>query len=214
MQTEPNDLEINRRHFLQPMLEHSLAADFLSQAADVLLSAQIEHARTLVVKADFAVLREYAQKIAGKYDEAIHQFREVPDAPPRSKNKVKQRMPSKGAARAIFERDGWRCRFCDVRVISTEAIRVLDARFPEEIRNRAPMRNIHGGIRALAVSLDHVLPHSRGGDNSDGNLVAACGPCQFGRNQWTLEEVGFGDPRDRAPIVDDWDGLKRLLKRA
>lgn len=205
-------METNRRYFIQPTKEHELAANLLSEAADALLVGDIASARTLVVGADFKRLRDYAQKIAGKYDEAIHQFREMPGAPLRTKHKVKQRMPGKRAATAIFERDGWRCRFCEVRVISTEAIKVLNEQFPEKIRNRAPMREIHGGIRALAVSLDHVLPHSRGGDNSDQNLVAACGPCQFGRNQWTLEEVGFADPRSRAPIVDEWDGLTRLNK--
>ena len=47
----------------------------------------------------------------------------------------------------IFARDGYRCVYCGIV-------------FPAE-----------------QLSLDHVQPRMRGGDNSDGNLVTACQPC-------------------------------------
>ena len=47
----------------------------------------------------------------------------------------------------IFRRDGYRCVYCGNV-------------FPDE-----------------ALSLDHVQPRMRGGDNSDGNLVTACKAC-------------------------------------
>lgn len=46
------------------------------------------------------------------------------------------------------------------------------------------------------------------------NLVTACNACQFGRGQWTLEEVGFFDPREYPPFLDEWDGLTRLSRLA
>ena len=202
----------SRHSFLPPLKEHELAAQLLSDAVDAVIERRVDDARKLIKAADFDVLRDFAQKVAGKYDPDIHRFREIPGAPPPSTSRTKRRMPSTSISRSIFKRDGWRCRFCEVKVISVVAIKILDGMFPEEIRNRPPMREIHGGIRALAASLDHILPHSRGGDNSPENLVCACGPCQFGRNQWTLEEVGFSDPRERPAIVDEWDGLTRLLK--
>jgi hypothetical protein len=56
-----------------------------------------------------------------------------------------------------------------------------------------------------------VLPHSRGGDNSIDNVVVTCAPCNYGRMQWTLDEVGLIDPR-KVPIQKTaWDGLERLL---
>lgn len=67
-------------------------------------------------------------------------------------------------------------------------------------------------LLVLKASLDHILPHSRGGDNDPSNLVTACYPCQFGRSSWTLEEVGLTDPRLRPPVVDNWDGLMRLAR--
>ncbi|WP_425342692.1 HNH endonuclease [Piscinibacter koreensis] len=62
----------------------------------------------------------------------------------------------------------------------------------------------------MAASLDHVVPHSRGGTHELSNLVTACYCCQFGRGEWTLAESELADPRHREPIVDGWDGLDRL----
>lgn len=47
----------------------------------------------------------------------------------------------------VLRRDGCRCVYCGEQ-------------FPPE-----------------ALTLDHVQPRLRGGDQSEGNLVAACGPC-------------------------------------
>jgi 5-methylcytosine-specific restriction endonuclease McrA len=122
-------------------------------------------------------------------------------------------MPGRKTALEVFRRDGWRCRFCGIRILSLDAIKLLDAIFPDEVRWRVkPYRNRNAAFNVLASSLDHILPHGRGGDNDMVNLVAACGSCQFGRMQYTLEEVGFIDPRARPPIVDAWDGLERLLR--
>ncbi len=61
--------------------------------------------------------------------------------------------------------------------------------------------------------LDHVIPYARGGGNGPDNLVTACWPCNFGRGSYSLEEVGLADPRGRPPVLDGWDGLKRVLDR-
>ncbi len=69
----------------------------------------------------------------------------------------------------------------------------------------------HSSLYAMAVSLDHIIPHSRGGKNELPNFVTACYLCQFGRGNFTLEEVEFNNPLDRAPGVTGWDGLTRLV---
>ena len=57
---------------------------------------------------------------------------------------------------------------------------------------------------------DHLLPHSKGGNNDVNNIVVTCAPCNFGRMSYTLEEVGLIDPRTREPIRSAWDGLERF----
>jgi len=154
-------------------------------------------------------LCQYYQLIAGSTSQEIHRFREIPNSPKVTKNKIKERMPGALIEHEIYCRDGWRCRFCGIRVISKKAVNMLRRKLPLEARWGRGNADKHCALLVLSSSLDHILPHSRGGNNEPDNLVTACGPCQFGRNQWTLEEVGFTDPRSRPPIVDEWDGLEK-----
>lgn len=70
----------------------------------------------------------------------------------------------------------------------------------------------HAAFYALNGVLDHVEPYARGGSSSTENIVTACWPCNFGKEDHTIEELGLLDPRHRTPVVDDWDGLARLVR--
>ena len=87
----------------------------------------------------------------------------------------------------------------------------IDAILPQAIAWGKTNKEQHAGFQALWCTLDHVLPRSRGGTNDPANLVTACYMCHFGRAHFTLEEVGFADPRCREPVKSEWDGLTRLL---
>jgi hypothetical protein len=41
-------------------------------------------------------------------------------------------------------------------------------------------------------------------------IVITCAACNYGRAQYTLEEVGLIDPRLREPVRSNWDGLERF----
>lgn len=47
------------------------------------------------------------------------------------------------------------------------------------------------GSRTKALTIDHVLPRSRGGDTAWENVVAACRPCNTIKGDRTLNETGF-----------------------
>lgn len=54
------------------------------------------------------------------------------------------------------------------------------------------------------LTMDHVVPISRGGAHSIGNVVAACGSCNSSKGssllvEWRKEVVAYGRRRDRAP---------------
>lgn len=87
----------------------------------------------------------------------------------------------------------------------------LASTFLAEARKGKTNEDNHFGLANLSATLDHIIPHKRGGNNEPDNLVTACGPCQFGRGHFLLEEVQLEDPRTCAPKKDDWDGLTRLL---
>lgn len=197
-----------RNSFLYPIPELDMAINLLAEATDQLLDGDICAANAYIVEADIPIIWDYYHLIAGPTRPVIHWQSKMPVNCIPKHERTESRMPSTREERLIFIRDGWRCRFCQIRVISREARDILREHL--EIR-WGKDRECHTALLTLAVSLDHIVPHSRGGTNDPTNLVTACGPCQFGRNQWTLEEVGFNDPRERAPIVDEWDGLTRVI---
>ncbi len=90
----------------------------------------------------------------------------------------------------IFRRDGFSCVYCGV-----------DPRTQPSV----------------TLSVDHVQPRMRGGDNSEGNLVTACVPCnraKGGKPAWSylsdlpeererfLERATHLWPRLRAAVVE------------
>ena len=121
-------------------------------------------------------------------------------------------MPSRSVERTIYARDGYRCRFCGCRVVLSAARDVMRARVPDAIPWGLTAKDQHGAFFALTATLDHLVPHSRGGTNEADNLLTTCWPCNFGRGDALIEEIGLLDPRSRLPVVDDWDGLARLLR--
>lgn len=198
-----------RRSFLPPIPEHKTAADLLSLAANALIENNLSLAEQLIQEADLRALRDFDYLISGPINPAIHRQSKNPKYP-----KIEtsgSRMPSTTVSRQVYARDGYRCRFCSSRVVLKEARKVLCDSFPKAARWGNTNEGKHFGLAVLSASVDHVLPFKRGGTNDLSNLVTACSPCQFGRNQWTLEEVEIEDPRSYAPVVDEWDGLSRLV---
>ena len=68
----------------------------------------------------------------------------------------------------MFARDGYRCVYCGEV-------------FPGE-----------------ALSVDHVQPRARGGDNSGGNLVSACRACNTRKGHRKLAEFLAAEPATAA----------------
>jgi hypothetical protein len=99
-----------------PIPEFSLAAELLSRAADALIAEDLQQCATLLVQADLRALREFAYEVAGPISPAIHRQSANPKFVPVPRE-ARPRMPSKRAQLKIIARDGYRCRFCESRVI-------------------------------------------------------------------------------------------------
>jgi 5-methylcytosine-specific restriction endonuclease McrA len=159
------------------------------------------------------VIAAYTSLVTGAVNPLVHWQAAMPVGDVEYERSA-QRMPSSSSERAIYVRDGWRCRYCGTRVIDRSMRARLHRCLPDVARWGARNADKHTALAALSASLDHIVPHSRGGTNDEPNLVTACNACQFGRGQWTLEEVGFFDPRVFPPVLDEWDGLTRLSRLA
>lgn len=103
----------------------------------------------------------------------------------------------------VFERDGYRCRYCGIRLISQEFMKDFIKKLGWEgfIKGRTNLER-HGIIFASWPVADHVIPWNIGGDTNLDNLVASCGSCNYGKGSYTVEQMGIVNP-----VTDAWDGL-------
>ena len=207
---EEIDFWAPRKCFLEPIPQLRWVADKLSDAADALVAGDSELARQRLFEADVADAFEHAYRIMGPENPTIHRRRAVSvTAPPIGNSAI--RMPAPSVARDIHSRDGWHCRYCGCRVVEKEVRYRLRALLPGAVRWGTKARDCDAGFYAITAVPDHVLPHAHGGDSDLDNIVTACWPCNFGRMNYQLEEVGIIDPRSRPPLRNEWDGLRRIM---
>ncbi len=199
-----------RDSFFPVFPELDAALEDVAEAADAVLASDLERARDRVHRANVPLLRRVAMRAMGALDHDLHRVRRVP-MPPKSE-KVGIRMPGRAVTDQVFARDGWHCRFCGVRLVVPAARKALANAVAEALCWSGPAESLHAAFVYVSATLDHIVPHSRGGTNDPDNLAATCWPCNFGRGGYLLEEMGLRDPRERAPIQDGWDGLTRLLR--
>ncbi|MXW85183.1 MAG: hypothetical protein F4103_11515 [Boseongicola sp. SB0673_bin_14] len=60
-----------------------------------------------------------------------------------------------------------------------------------------------------AMLLDRAVAHHTAGNRND--VVVTCAPCNYGKGDYMLEELGLIDPRLRPAVRTSWDGLERML---
>ena len=104
------------------------------------------------------------------------------------------RMPTAAEKALLHQRDGHHCRFCGIPVIRAEVRKRMKAAYPQALSWATRNTECHAAFQAMWAQYDHVVPFNRGGLNDLENLVITCAPCNFGRMQYTLDEVGLLDP--------------------
>ena len=185
------------------------AARNLKSAVSAHLAGDRKSADELIRLADMPVIREWTESLWGKGGPWTQpRSLEMPSVP--KDRRIHARMPSKAGLAALIQRDGFHCRFCGIPVIRAEVRTLIQRAYPEALPWASGNPNQHAGFQALWLTYDHLLPHSRGGSSELDNMVIACQPCNCGRSELTLEEVGLVDPRTREPVRSTWDGLERF----
>lgn len=202
--------ERTRLCFREPVPEIADAARYLDEAVSAHLAGRTDLAEQLIQRADMPAIREWTESIWGGKS-PYKQSRFVLDAPPVfSKDERETRKPTSSQQKLLLLRDGYHCRFCGIPLIRAEIRKRIREFYPRALVWGKPNIEQHAAFQAMWVQYDHVLPHSRGGSSDIENLVITCGPCNFGRMESTLEEVGLIDPRTREPVRSAWDGLERF----
>ena len=204
-----------RRYMREPINEIFQAAELLDRAVDAHLRQDRKTAGQLFREADMPEVRAWTESLWGGKREnpeqwRYHRFREIPSD--KTKSKAKDRMPNKSDQDIIINRDGLNCRFCGIPVILPEAIKAISTAYPDAAYWRS-RKNLdqHAALQCLWLQFDHILPHCWGGETTPDNIVITCAPCNYGRGNRRLEEVGLIDPRERPVYRTSWDGLARFI---
>ena len=159
------------------------------------------------------IIREWTESIWGANSEYVL-YRDVQNAPSilLKEQRIKVRMPSLAEKKKLHERDGFHCRFCGIPVIRKVIRDTIKKIYPDALPWGTKNIEQHAGFQAMWLQYDHLLPHARGGNNDLENIAITCAPCNYGRMDSLIEEVGLLDPRDREPKQSTWDGLERFVK--
>lgn len=126
MNCDGEDFWDPRPCFVIPTSEMHQAAELFDLAAKALLKDDLELARTLVLKADMPSICAHVYPIIEKWDAKIHRRRTIPNAPSRLPTNGRPTRKTKPLEAIVFARDGWKCRFCGVRVIWAQALTEFD----------------------------------------------------------------------------------------
>lgn len=135
--------------------------------------------------------------VSGRHDWNSHSASR--DDRPKSRIKSSTRL-------FVAHRDSWTCQYCGLRLIGKGVLEALHKRYPLAFPKGATDVTQHPATLILRYTPDHVLAKASGGTDLDGNLVAACGACQYAKWNCSLEELNLFDPR-ADPRSSEWDGL-------
>jgi 5-methylcytosine-specific restriction endonuclease McrA len=206
-------LEPLRRCLRDPIPEIGDAARCLDAAVSAHLTGRFDLADELIRAADMPVIRQWTESLWGKKSPYV-KVRQS-SVPLTCSGELPSRRYAATAGRALLhQRDGYHCRFCGIPVIRSEVRKRMNAAYPKAARWGKRNHDCHAAFQAMWVQYDHVVPFKRGGATTLENLIVTCAPCNFGRMEHTLDEVGLLDPRIREPFRSTWDGLERFRQTA
>lgn len=198
-----------RPYLRAPIPAIEQAAESLRLAAQAHMTGQRARAAALLNESNDPAVRQWTESIWGKG--GAYAVSGPFNTSPAFIVGASERMPDIDLQRALHRRDGFYCRFCGVPVIRKQVREYFRAQYPEVRVWGRKNSEQHAALQCMWAQYDHLLPHSRGGQNTLENLVVTCAPCNYGRMQYTLEEARLTNPLERAPRIGPWNGLEFLL---
>ena len=210
---QDTDFWAPRRCLRKPVPEMFHSAKLLEQSAHAHLAGHNGRAGCLIAEANMSEVRDWVESLWGPASVQTHRVRTIEGAPPvlEKHRRDPKKTPDAEQRWAIIRRDCYRCRFCGIPVMRTKIRNAMRRHYGEALPWERSIAGQHAAFQSLWLQFDHVLPHSRGGHTDLDNLIITCGPCNFGRAELTLDEVGLIDPRIRPVEQTSWDGLERFI---
>lgn len=101
--------------------------------------------------------------------------------------------------KSIYEKDQFTCVYCDWPVFPKRTFTDLADFLKSESFVMGRTNATRPGVYlTFCATLDHLVPHNRGGRTDETNLVTACWPCNYGKSEYLLNEIGLD------PIQIEW----------
>jgi 5-methylcytosine-specific restriction endonuclease McrA len=201
-----------RRCLRDPIPEIFTAAKYLDDAVSAHLAGKHALADELIRLADLTEIYEWCETLWGKAGPFSRPL-SVNHPPEIPKGQRVKRGITVNTERELINRDGYVCRFCGIPLVRAATRQRIREVYPEALRWGGSNPSRHAAFQAMEMHFDHVLPRSRGGSREPEKMVVTCAPCNNGRCNLTIEEVGLSDPRLRQPVRSTWDGLERFQPR-
>jgi hypothetical protein len=124
---------------------------------------------------------------------------------------VRRSIPKRTQLR-IWYRDGWTCRYCGEPVFFAPTLKILDRRSPGHgyYHPHGKGREILPLFQWRWASVDHIVPHSRGGSDDEDNFVTACWQCNLRLRDSPIESkpIPSSPPGDTSQYA--WDGFASI----
>ena len=168
-----------RRCLRDPIPEIEQAAVLLEAAVAAHLEGRRADAIDLICAANLEVIRDWTESLWGR--KSPYAPSGPYSGPPFIQAPAIARMPGLRLQRLVLARDGFYCRFCGIPVIRKQVREHLRATYPALWGRRN--QDQHAALQCMWAQYDHLLPHSRSGDNALSNLVLTCAPCNYARMQ-------------------------------
>jgi hypothetical protein len=113
---------------------------------------------------------------------------------------------------AVFARDSYTCRYCARRTLALPVLRAVSKTYPALFRFHPNWKasETDTAYLVLSTSADHVMPVTRGGDDSLSNLVTACWRCNETKGNFLLSELRGWELLP--PASTAWRGLTEYLE--
>jgi len=110
-------------------------------------------------------------------------------------------------ATRVFVRDGFIDRYTGGRVVFPPVLRVISSVLPSEFPFHPNWKAsaTHSAYWEVGATVDHIVPVSRGGADSETNWVTTSMIRNFAKMNWSLEDLGW--VLHPPGSMTDWDGL-------
>ena len=98
----------------------------------------------------------------------------------------------------LFARDNYKCRYCSDPVISKKMFKEANSVIGSSFLPLGRTNLTRSGFYLIFVAtLDHVTPWSLGGKTDESNLVTSCWSCNYGKANFTVEQIGLRNPMNK-----------------